>query len=75
MSTRRFAELVLHRVPVELDVVIAVDDRQTVARGDEVGERVEDDAMPRSDGGELEARVVGTVAEAVLAFLVARSLG
>ena len=69
------AELVLHRVPVELDVVVAVDDRQTVARGDEVGERVEDDAMPRSDGGELEARVVGAVAEAVLALLVARSLG
>ena len=46
----QIAQAVFHRVPVELDVVIAVDDREPVAGGDEVGERVEDDAVPLDDG-------------------------
>ena len=50
MSTRRSRKLLLHGVPVELDVVVAVHDREPVSGADEVGERVEDDTVSLGDG-------------------------
>ncbi len=67
----RRSELLLHGVPVEIDVVIAVHDRERVACGDERGELLEHVPVPRDRGAKLHPRVIGRVAQAVLAFLVA----
>ena len=65
------AEVVLHGVPVELDIVVAVDERERVPIRHEAGERVEHVAMALDDQPQLDANVVDCVAEAVLALLVA----
>ena len=70
--TSERAEVVLHGVPVELDVVVAVHDRERVARGDERRERLEDAAVARDAARSFTRAWSDGVAEAVLALFVAR---
>jgi hypothetical protein len=64
------AEVVLHCVPIELEVVVAVDEGERVPIGHEASERVEHGAMALDDQPQLDANVVDCVAETVLALLV-----
>ena len=65
------AKFLLDAVPMKLDVMVAVDDGERVPVCNEASERLEDNGMARSDRSELQSAVVGAVAQAVLAFLVA----
>ena len=49
--------------------MVAVHERERVPAGDEGREGLEDDAVARDDGAQLEAPVVGRVAEPVRALL------
>lgn len=64
------AELLLHAVPVELDVVVAADDRDRMAVGDEAGELGEDVSVTLRDASQLEACVILGGPDAVPALLL-----
>ena len=68
------AKVFLQRVPVELDVVVAVQHRERVAVGDELAELVEHLGVTRGDATQLEPRVILGAADAV-ATLLGRQLG
>jgi hypothetical protein len=57
---------------MKLDIVIAVNDRESVSLRDEPRERVEDDCVARGDRAQLDATMVHTVAETVRALFLAR---
>ena len=68
---KRRSELVLHGVPVKLQVVIAVHDVEGVAVGHEVRKRVEHVSMASNHHAQLHAHMVGRVAETVCTLLSA----
>jgi hypothetical protein len=64
------AEIGLHAVPMELDVVVAVDERQRVSVGDERRERFEDVGVAFRDARELHPCVVLCAAEPMVALFL-----
>jgi hypothetical protein len=69
------AEVLLHTVPVQLDVVVAVDEGECMSVCDEPRELGEDVAVTDGHPTELQAGVLGGVAEAVLPLFVVRRCG
>lgn len=63
------AEVILYRVPVQLDIVVTVDERERVPVSHEAGKRVEHVAVALYDETQLDANVVDGAAQAVLALL------
>ena len=72
MALEDRAQVVLHSVPVELDVVVAVDDGEGVPLGDEARELGEHVRVPLCDAAQLQARVIGGVAQTMGPFLFVR---
>ena len=70
-SEQRRPELILHGVPVKLEVVIAVHDVEGVAVGHEVRKRVEHVSMTSNHHSQLHAHMVSRVAEPVCVLLAA----
>ena len=69
-AQENFSKIALHVVPVKLDVVIAVDERERVSLRDQLRERFEDVWVARGDAAQFRARVIRRVAETVRALFV-----
>ena len=70
VAAQDLAEVGLDVVPVQLDVVVAMDERERMTGGHERGERGEHLGVTLGDAAQLEARVVRGAAEAVVSFFV-----